>query len=194
MVRYFEGYKPYIVTKRITSQLPYERWYKCNTHGASKGNPGPSSYGFCVRNDTGDVVFVMAEEIGISTNIVAEESAIVEGLLDCVQRQLHPLIIETDSLVMKKIIEGEWEISWNIGKEVKKIKEIKKNYNVIFQHVLREGNTVADFLANLVFSFTGAIQFHSFSEMPSAGRRLINLDKSKTPNFRVRMAKRKAPD
>nr|XP_009615502.1 uncharacterized protein LOC104108225 [Nicotiana tomentosiformis] len=159
-----------------------------------RGNPGPSSYDFCVRNYTEDVVCAMEEEIGISTNIVAEARAIVEGLLYCVQRQLHPLIIETNSLVMKKIIEGEWEIHWNIGKEVKKIKEIKENYNVIFQHVLRKGNTVSDFLANLVFSFAGTIQFYSFSEMPSAGRRLINFDKSQIPNLRVRVAKRIAPD
>ncbi|XP_070046776.1 uncharacterized protein [Nicotiana tomentosiformis] len=174
MVRYSEGYKPYVITKRITWQLPYERMYKCNTDGAYRGNPRPSSNGFSVRNGTRDVVFSMAEEIGISTNIVAEARAIVEGLLYCVQRQLHPFIIETNSLVMKKIIEGKWDIPWNIGKEVKKIKEIKENYNVIFQHVLREGNTVADFLANLVFYFA---DYSEGSKLGSNGirRYLITL-------------------
>ncbi|OIT28639.1 hypothetical protein A4A49_55406 [Nicotiana attenuata] len=69
IVRYFEGYKPYVVTKRITWKLPYERWYKFNTDDASRGNPGPSSYGLCVRNDTGDLQFAKAEEIGTSTNM-----------------------------------------------------------------------------------------------------------------------------
>ncbi|XP_075084899.1 uncharacterized protein LOC142168137 [Nicotiana tabacum] len=40
----------------------------------------------------------------------------------------------------------------------------------------------------------GTSKFHSFSELPSAGRRLINLDKSQSPNLRIRIAKRRTPD
>lgn len=77
MFRYFEGYKPYVVSNGVQCQLPKERWYKCNTDGASRGNPGPSSYGFCVRDDSGDVVFARAQEIGLSTNVIAEAKTIV---------------------------------------------------------------------------------------------------------------------
>lgn len=48
MIKFFEDYKPVIVTRRVTWQLPYDGWYKCNT-GASRCNPGPSPLGFCVR-------------------------------------------------------------------------------------------------------------------------------------------------
>ncbi|XP_070044606.1 uncharacterized protein [Nicotiana tomentosiformis] len=48
MISFFDGYKPYMVTKRVTWQLPYEGWFKCNTDGASRGNPRPILYGFCV--------------------------------------------------------------------------------------------------------------------------------------------------
>ncbi|XP_019241256.1 PREDICTED: uncharacterized protein LOC109221250 [Nicotiana attenuata] len=194
MIKFFENYKPFVITKKVTWQLPYEGWYKCNTDGASRGNPGPSSYGFCVRNHEGDLVYAKAKEIGMATNIVAEAKAIVEGLAFCVERQLHPLIMETDFLVLRKIIDGEWETPWCIGVEVRKIKEIKSTFNVLFQHVLREGNTVADFLANLVFSFAGTVTFHYFHELPPRGKALINLDKAQMPNLRIRIAKRKAPD
>ncbi|XP_019248409.1 PREDICTED: uncharacterized protein LOC109227663 [Nicotiana attenuata] len=147
---------------------------------ASRGNPGPSFYGFCVRNSAGDLVFARAEQIEDTTNIVVESKAIVEGLSFCVEQHLHPLIVETDSLVLKRIIEGEWDTPQNIGQEVKRIKGIKESHNVIFQHVLREGNTLADFSTNIDFSF--------------AGRRLLNRDKDYIPNLRVRVAKRKAPD
>ncbi|XP_070035101.1 uncharacterized protein [Nicotiana tomentosiformis] len=40
----------------------------------------------------------------------------------------------------------------------------------------------------------GTSEFHSFSELPSVGERLINLDKSQSPNLRVRIAKRRTPD
>lgn len=60
---------------------------------------------------------------------------------------------------------------------------------MIFQHVLREENVVANVLANLVFYFVGTLTFNSFYELPSAGRRLINMDKAQTPNLRVRVVK-----
>lgn len=49
-------------------------------------------------------------------------------------------------------------------------------------------------LANLVFSFASTIQFNAFSELPRAGRRLLNIDKAQIHNLRVRLAKRKAYD
>lgn len=55
--------------------------------------------------------------------------------------------------MIKKIIEGEWDPPWCIVAEVTRIKEMKDHFNVIFQHVLREGNDMADFLANFVFFF-----------------------------------------
>ncbi|XP_075087590.1 uncharacterized protein LOC142169603 [Nicotiana tabacum] len=131
------------------------------------------------------------DEIGEITNLVAEAKAIVEGLAYCVERQQHPLIMETDSLAMRKIIDGEWANPWCIGAEVRKIKHIKNNYNVVFQYVLREGNIVADFFANLAFNFAGTHTFQSFNELPSAGKKLINMDKSQIPNLQIRIVKRR---
>lgn len=53
---------------------------------------------------------------------------------------------------------------------------------------------MTNYLANLVFSFVGTIAFQSFSELPSAWRRLINLENAQIPNLRIRIAKRKEPD
>ncbi|XP_019233145.1 PREDICTED: uncharacterized protein LOC109213772 [Nicotiana attenuata] len=105
-------------------------WYKCNTDGASKGNPCPSSLGFCVRNDEGDAVYAKAVYLGVTTNVVVESKAILQGLEYCVEHDLHPLILETDSLVMKKVIEGELDPPWLIANDVKKIIEMKENFQV----------------------------------------------------------------
>ncbi|XP_075091557.1 uncharacterized protein LOC142171757 [Nicotiana tabacum] len=88
---------------RVTWQLPCHDWYKCNTDGASKGNPGPSSLGFCVRDVEGDVVYARAVDLGVITNVVAEAKDILQGLEYCVEHDFHLLILETDSLVMKKV-------------------------------------------------------------------------------------------
>nr|XP_016445527.1 PREDICTED: uncharacterized protein LOC107770706 [Nicotiana tabacum] len=149
IIRCLEGYKPIMVTKRVTWQVPHNGWYKCNTDEASRGNPGPSSIVFCVRNSEENLVYARA------TNIVAEAKAIRDGLHYYVKHDLHPLIIETDSLVMRKII-----YRWGMG-------------------------------SSMVCS---TLQFYSFSELPSAEKRLLNLDKSQVPNLRVRISKRKAVD
>nr|XP_016446919.1 PREDICTED: 14.7 kDa ribonuclease H-like protein [Nicotiana tabacum] len=194
MIEVFEEYRPILITRKVTWQMPYGGWYKCNTDGASKGNPGHSSIEIYVRDDACDLIHARAVEVGITTNVVAKAKAILEGLEYCVEQDLHPLILETDSLVLKKVIEGEWDPPWCLGAEVQKIKEIRNRFSMIFQHVFREGNTMADFLANMVFSFAVNLQFNNFYELPTAGRRLINKDKSQISNLRVRIAKRKAPD
>ncbi|XP_070036080.1 uncharacterized protein [Nicotiana tomentosiformis] len=101
MIGFFEGYKPYVGTKTVTWQLPYEEWFKCNTDGVSRGNPRPSSYGFCVGGHAGDLVFAKAKEIGETTNIVAEENAIVEGLAYCTHtfQSFHELPIAAKKLI-----------------------------------------------------------------------------------------------
>ncbi|XP_075074491.1 uncharacterized protein LOC142162083 [Nicotiana tabacum] len=143
--RFFEGYKPYVVTKRVIWQLPYHGWFKYNTDGASRGNPGRCSYGFCVRDCARELVYAKAIEIGLSKNIIDEAKTIVEGFYYCVDMQLYPLIIGTNLLVMKRTIDGEWNAPWCIGKEMKRINEMKDQFNVIFQHILREGNAVTEF-------------------------------------------------
>jgi len=42
---------------------PPIRWLKCNTDGASKGNPGLSSVAFCIRDHTGDLVVAIGKRI-----------------------------------------------------------------------------------------------------------------------------------
>ncbi|XP_070042883.1 uncharacterized protein [Nicotiana tomentosiformis] len=182
---------PAIITLELWKK---EKHKKCNTDGTSKGNPRPNSTGFCVRDENEDLVYAKSVDIGVTTNVVAEAQAILRGLEYCVTHEKHPLILETDSLTLKKVIEGEWDSPWCISAEFQKIKEMKNHFNMILQHIFREGNTLADFIANIVFSGAGTNQFLSFSELPSTGRRILNLDKLQTPNLRVRIAKRRAPD
>lgn len=60
---------------------------------------------------------------------------------------------------------------------------MKVNCNVIFQYVIREGNLVTDVL--VVFSFDDIITFNYFPEIPSAMRRLLNIDMAQIPNHMI---------
>lgn len=70
--------------------------------------------------------------------------------------------------------------------EVNSIKDMMDSCSARVQHSLGKGNTLADYLANLVFHFAGNFEFNSFHEIPSAGRKIINLDKQGIPQMRIR--------
>lgn len=78
---------------------------KCNIYGTSRGNPGPSSYGFCVKDHNGNLCYVQAGVIGHTTNIHTEAARILKALR-CWEIEKHATkILETDSLVMLNIIQ-----------------------------------------------------------------------------------------
>lgn len=77
---------------------------KCNTDGTSRENPGSSSYGFCVRDHTGNLYYGQARISGHMTNIQAEAIAILEALGYWESEKQTTKTLETDSLVMFNII------------------------------------------------------------------------------------------
>lgn len=136
-------------------------------------------------------MYAQCKKLGHKTNVEAEARAMMKGLVFCVEHDIQPLILETDSIMLKNMVEGRWETPWCISTEVEKIRRVMENFNVIIHHIYREGNTLADFLTNLAFDFAGTAKFSNFSELPSAGRRILNLDKQQIPNLRTKNAKNK---
>ncbi|XP_059310046.1 uncharacterized protein LOC132061209 [Lycium ferocissimum] len=178
IIQIFEGYKSTIICRVIKWMRPASGIYKCNTDGAAKGNPGPSSAAFCIRNKDGDLVYAAAKTLIDGSNIVLGRG----------------YRMETDSMTMKMIINAEWRIPWSISMLVGDIKRLMADQRVTVEHIHREGNGLTDFLTNFVFDFAGAVQFHNFQEFPSDAKKILNLEKLGIPNLRVRALQDKAPD
>lgn len=68
--------------------------------------------------------------------------------------------------------------------EVNSVRALMCNISVRVIHSFREGNALADFFTNLVFYFAGDFQFNYFGEIPTIGKRILNLDKAGTPHIR----------
>lgn len=68
--------------------------------------------------------------------------------------------------------------------EVSCILRIRDQLSVRVEHSPREGNAFADYLANLVFIFVGDFQLNYVQDMPSEGRKILNLDKHGVPYIR----------
>lgn len=59
---------------------------KCKYDGASKGNPGESSYAFYVRDHKGDLMLAEPQKIGVATNSKVEAITILRCLRYCVKK------------------------------------------------------------------------------------------------------------
>ncbi|KAH0713392.1 hypothetical protein KY290_008988 [Solanum tuberosum] len=106
MVKFLENYKPRIYYKKIIWMPPNSNTIKCNTDGAIKGNPGKSSHAYCLRDREENLIYAQAEEIPDTTNVEAEAVTIKETIYHCTRRGFSRVTIETDSLLLKNILQG----------------------------------------------------------------------------------------
>lgn len=111
--------------------------YKCNSDGAARGNPGPCSEAFCVRNKCGDLIDAEGTKLSENSNLIAEVIAFRMGLEYCIQHQLISLVVEKDSLTIKNILDGVWKVPWCITVEIGKIKFNLQNATVEVVHTYR---------------------------------------------------------
>ncbi|KAH0636766.1 hypothetical protein KY285_036476 [Solanum tuberosum] len=74
MIDLLHNYKPNLYFHIVKWEALDEGWVKCNIYGTSKGNPGESSYGFFLRNSTGDLLYAEAQNIANKNNRVTSKN------------------------------------------------------------------------------------------------------------------------
>lgn len=129
-----------------------------NTDGGSRGNPGKSAIGVYATSG-GQIVFTVSKYIGITTNNVAEYTAVLEALLYLSKNDLviDNLNFVLDSELIVKQIIGVYKVKQEhlallknqIQELLSNLKKDNKVKNVNFSNVLREKNKEADKLVNL---------------------------------------------
>lgn len=125
------------------------------TDGASRGNPGPASYGFTISDEQGRLLHKEGEYIGITTNNVAEYTGYLQALKTAKEKFKGelPLIIDhyADSKLVVEQLSGRFKIKSArlrlLSSEVLLLE--KELGQVIHRHIRREKNTAADKLANI---------------------------------------------
>lgn len=93
-----------------------------------------------------------------------------------------------DSLALVHILNGNWEIPWNVTMEVNYINRLRNSMSVRIKHSLREGDTLANVFSNLVFLFGGTYEFRCIQEVPYTAKRITILDKQSTLQLRIRQS------
>lgn len=121
--------------------------------GASRGNPGPSSYGLVLCDPTGTVAGEISESIGINTNQVAEYEALIRALAELADRGARHVEIFTDSQFVVYQVTGIYRAKdARMKLLLARVKEHESRFKTVkLVHIARsshEHNRRADALAN----------------------------------------------
>ena len=121
------------------------------TDGASRGNPGQAGIGVLLKDETGRVLLTLSGAIGITTNNVAEYTALRALLKSMKKFSCTALVVHSDSELMVRQMRGEYKIKDPAMKrEHAKVRVLLADLpcSVEFRHIPREQNSDADLLAN----------------------------------------------
>ncbi|KAL6558442.1 hypothetical protein OROMI_018792 [Orobanche minor] len=127
---------------------PQPGWWKLNTDGATRGNPGDAAAGGIIRDHVGKPLIMFSEFLGVRTNNFAKLHAIWRGLEFCIDNHFNKVWVEVDSKIALSLIEHSTTSHWQLQSIISKIRDFRDSIEIRFSHIFREGNAVADWLAN----------------------------------------------
>ncbi len=127
------------------------------TDGGARGNPGPAGIGAVIYNEKKEIIAELKEYIGEATNNTAEYKALIMALIKAESLGGRDLEVNMDSELVVKQMQGLYKIKEpNLQVLAATVIKLKNNFrSVIFRHVRREFNKLADKLVNEVID--GAI-------------------------------------
>ncbi|KAL6550382.1 hypothetical protein OROMI_020870 [Orobanche minor] len=91
---------------------------------------------------------MFSEFLGDRTNNFAELYAIWRGLEFCIDKHFDKVWVEVDSKIALSLIEHSTTSHWQLQGIISKIRDFRGSIEIHFSHIFREGNAVADWLAN----------------------------------------------
>lgn len=119
--------------------------------GGSRGNPGPAGYGAVVRDSqTGQVLAERSESLGVTTNNVAEYSALIAGLRAAAQLGAEQVEVRMDSKLVVEQMAGRWKVKHpNMRPLALKAQRLAGGFvRISYTWIPRAQNSAADQLAN----------------------------------------------
>jgi ribonuclease HI len=128
--------------------------------GASKGNPGESSYGFVIIHSEQEITG--SGYIGKHTNNEAEYTGLIEALnkVDLLSLSINIINIHGDSKLVIEQMAGNWKINADHLRKLRnkahdiltKLKAKNENLKINYKHIARNLNSKADKLASEAFT------------------------------------------
>lgn len=149
---------------KVTWEVPQQGQIKYNTDEVSRDNPIISSYAFCLRNEQDDLLYAKGANIEETANVEVEAIAIFQVATHYSQLQHSKVIIQIDPLTMQKILNREQGCPQSLSDTIEQIWTFMKDKQVQYQYILRDGNQLADYLANFAID-KGNFIFTNFQQL-----------------------------
>jgi ribonuclease HI len=125
--------------------------------GGSRGNPGPAASGAVLFDERGEVLEEVGVFLGVTTNNVAEWTALIEGLKAAIARGVDDLAVRMDSELVVKQLSGAYRVKHPglipLHAEAKTL--LRRFAHVDVRHVRRKENAAADAVVNQVLDAQG---------------------------------------
>ena len=142
-------FKPAEPPTPYIQQVPVEKVI-IYADGASRGNPGPSAYGYLLYDESDTCLVRQGTYMGVTTNNQAEYAGLKSALERALALGAHTCQVYMDSMLvinqMKKIFKVKNRDLWPIHEAVKEL--CTRFREVSFTQIPRELNKAADAMAN----------------------------------------------
>lgn len=126
--------------------------FRLQFDGCSKSNPGLAGAGAVIYNIKNDELWKGSEFIGTKiTNNYAEYMGLIIGLKQAKEMKIKQLIVEGDSMLVIKQMNGEYKVkSLHLIELYNEAKLLEKVFDSIhYKHIYRNKNKRADELSNI---------------------------------------------
>ncbi len=127
-----------------------ELW-TAHVDGAARGNPGPAGMGIVLTDAAGRVVKEVAEPLGVTTNNVAEYSALIRALEEARSLGCARIAVVTDSELMARQLNGRYAVkAEHLLPLFRRASQLLGQFEESsVTHTRRENNKHADALSNI---------------------------------------------
>ncbi len=127
------------------------------TDGASRGNPGPASYGIVLYGEDGKEVHRACKALGRATNNQAEYQGAIAALEAALGLGAREVELRMDSELIVRQVAGRYKVrNPRLAPLYKRILALRSRFQrVEVLHVPRQQNKVADQLANEALDRSG---------------------------------------
>ncbi|CAN1790041.1 Putative ribonuclease H protein At1g65750 [Linum perenne] len=129
-------------------------WVSLNTDGSVVQNQRKAAAGSIVRDHEGLGLLAFTMNLGFCLITRAEIRGALEGLNRAWDAGFRKVFLLMDSQAAISILMNESNANHNLGMEILEFQELKqRSWELILKHTFREGNRVADFLANTGYDY-----------------------------------------
>ncbi|CAN1761176.1 Putative ribonuclease H protein At1g65750, partial [Linum perenne] len=126
-----------------------EDCFTLNTDGSLHRASNSSAAGGIIRDDQGRFVSAFASKLGICSIVRAEIWVVVEGMVLAWNCGIRKLSVQSDSAIAVKLLSGLHQAPHQHSNLIRNFQELmSRQWEVTIEHIYREANFAADYLAN----------------------------------------------